>query len=133
MSISFEVWIEGKREHVVVGSPRVEDGDPLTVRYPIEEMSDNLCKHLCECSQAEMRKFSDSDKDIVLMHTAAEDLTIRVETDIEPSIRVCGYYYDPKDERNTLDVEVTLEIEKPERKRIYEYTLKALGRAMSLI
>lgn len=131
MGTGFEIRIEGEREYIVVGIPAVDEEDLLAIRYPIEIMSYKLRNYMNECARAELRRISGPDKGLVF--ALAEDLTLYVGTDIKPIIQVCGYYYDLEDEKNEFEVVLTPEIEEPERKRIYEYTLAALGRAMSLV
>ncbi len=131
MNTGFEVWIEGKREYIVVGIPTVDEEDLLAIRYPIENMSNNLREYMNDCSRAELRRCSGTDKSLVVI--LAENLTLYVGTDIKPIINVCGYYNDSEDNSNAFEVVLTHAIEEAERKRIYEYTLVALGRALSLV
>lgn len=133
MIIGFEVKIGGKKGMIVVGNPDIDDGSPLTVRFPVVDMSESLRNQLTEGAEEKRRSLYGMDKKTGQFLVLAEDLTVWVGIHIDPVIRLCGYYCEANNEKEEFDVEVTLEVDEAVRRSIYGYTLIAIGDAMSIL
>ena len=133
MIIGFEVKIAGKKGLIFVGDPAIDDGSPLTVRFPVIDMSDILRKQLTVYAAEKSKNLYGMDKKTGQIITLAEDLTVWAGVHKDPAIRLCGYYCEAENDKEEFDVDVMLDLDGPLKRCIYSCTLIALGHAMSIL